>query len=490
MHLQLSGISKYFRGVKALESVNFELREGEVHALCGENGAGKSTLMNILTGNLTPDAGEIILNQKTVEIRGPAHAGQLGIAIVYQQLSLVETLSVAENIFANTQPHNRLGFIQYNALYTQAKNLLESLLIGYIHADKLVGELSPGEKQMVEIAKALSKNPKILILDEPTASISERETATLFNLIGQLREQGKSVIYISHRMAEIFRIADRVSVLKDGQYQGTRETKNLTSGELIRLMVGRDLIRQKHDEQLQGVELLRVENLSGNRFEDVSFAIHKGEILGFAGLIGAGRTEIAQTIFGVQPRKSGQIFLKGSAVTIDHPAQAIASGIGYVPEERKSEGLFLEKSVIDNILVSYLQTLKDRSVYDETVAVAMAEVQQRALRIVSHELSQPVFNLSGGNQQKVVLAKWLLTDPEILIVDEPTHGIDIGAKSEIYDLLRTLASAGKGIIVISSELPELLGLADRILVVRDGKISGELNGRDTTEEEVTSLAMA
>lgn len=488
MRLQLIDISKYFPGVKALDGINFDLKPGEVHALCGENGAGKSTLMNILTGNLAPDVGEIRLNTQAVTIANPTHAARLGIAIVYQQLSLIDTLSVAENIFANFQPRNRWGFINYKALNTQTKELLGSLQMDYIQPDWLVGDLSPGEKQMVEIAKALSKNPDILILDEPTASITERETNTLFRLINGLKTAGKSVIYISHRMAEIFQIADRVTVLKDGRYQGTRELAEITSDALIRMMVGRELVEHSATSTASRQELLRVEGLSGKGFDDISFTLHRGEILGLAGLVGAGRTELAQTIFGYLPRYAGQLFLSGKSLKIKHPADAIAAGIGYVPEERKSQGLFLDKSVAENMVAASLRVASSGKLYNAAKANALAEAMREKLRIVTPHVQQEVVNLSGGNQQKVVLAKWLLTNPEVLIVDEPTHGIDVGAKAEIYALLRQLAATGKGIIIISSELPELLALADRILVIRQGQLAGELDGKEATEEKVLSLA--
>jgi ABC-type sugar transport system ATPase subunit len=486
--LSLIGISKYFPGVKALEDIHFELRAGEVHALCGENGAGKSTLMNILTGNLQPNAGQIVLNGEPVEITGPGHAAHLGIAIVYQTLSLVEPLTVAENIFANTQPRTRWGLIDYRSLYKQTQELLHSLRMDGLHPQAKVAELSPGQRQMVEIAKALSKHPDILILDEPTASISERETQTLFQIIRQLKAQGKSVIYISHRMKEIFAIADRVTVLKDGHYQGTHPISEVTTNDLIRMMVGRELTEQATHSFATGEKLLEVKGLAGPAFQDVSFTLHRGEILGLAGLVGAGRSEIAQTIFGYLPRQAGQVLLRGREVAARHPAEAIAAGIGYVPEERKAQGLFLDKTVADNIILSNLRAAAPGQWYKESLATRLAMGFKEKLRIVTPNVEQKVINLSGGNQQKVVLAKWLLVNPDVLIVDEPTHGIDVGAKAEIYGLLRQLAAEGKGILLISSELPELLTLADRILVIREGQVSGELPGRQTTEEEIMALA--
>jgi ABC-type sugar transport system ATPase subunit len=489
MVLQLIGISKYFPGVKALQGIDFDLQEGEVHALCGENGAGKTTLMNILTGNLQPEKGEILLKGKKVHILGPGHAAALGIAIVYQQLSLVDTLSVADNIFANTQPLNSWGLINHKELYKKTGQLLEGLRIKNIYPTSLVSNLSPGQKQMVEIAKALSKNPDILILDEPTASISEPEAMVLFDIIRKLRSDGKSIIYISHRMKEIFRIADRVSVLKDGRHQGTNHIHTISPQQLIQKMVGRELLEGKRKiSSAMGEELLKVSHLSGKGFNDISFSLRKGEIVGFAGLVGAGRSEIAQAIFGHSPGMSGTIYIKGTKKTIRHPADAINEGIGYIPEERKTQGLFMDRSVTDNILVSKLQAATENKVFKESIAEQIAMAHKEKLKIVTPHVWQKVSLLSGGNQQKVVLARWLLADPDVLIIDEPTHGIDVGAKAEIYQLLRELLATGKGILLISSELPELLALADRIIVIKEGKIAGELKGDEASEEDILSLA--
>ncbi len=489
MLLQLIGISKYFPGVKALEAIDFGLKEGEIHALCGENGAGKTTLMNILTGNLQPDHGKILLNGKEIEISGPGHAASLGISIVYQQLSLVDTLSVADNIFANTQPLNRWGMINHQELFRRTRLLLEDLKIKNIFPNTPVSMLSPGQKQMVEIAKALSKNPNILILDEPTASITEQETVILFDLMRKLKSAGKAIIYISHRMKEIFQISDRVSVLKDGRYQGTNPTHAITSQQLIQKMVGRELLEEtKSVSTAKKEELLRVTRLTGKGFEDISFSLHKGEIVGLAGLVGAGRSEIAQAIFGYNPSTSGTIHLRGIKESILHPADALKAGIGYIPEERKTQGLFMDRSVTDNIVVSSPEAAMEQHVFKEALADKIASEFKQKLNIVTPHVLQKVSLLSGGNQQKVVLARWLLADPDVLIIDEPTHGIDIGAKAEIYQLLRTLLATGKGILLISSELPELLALSDRIIVIKAGKISGELNGDEASEESIISLA--
>ncbi|MFD1139505.1 sugar ABC transporter ATP-binding protein [Larkinella insperata] len=488
MLLQLQNISKYFPGVKALENVSLDVQAGEVHALCGENGAGKSTLMGVLTGNLTANRGNLIWKGEPVIIRGPAHATQLGIAIVYQQLSLVDSLPVAENIFANRPPRTALGFIDYRELYRQTEALLGTLDLNRLKADTRVADLSPGQKQMVEIAKALSQNPDLLILDEPTASITEQETQTLFRIIRQLTALGKAVIYISHRLSELFAIADRVSVLKDGTYQGTRPIREVTADELVKMMVGRELVQAAVSSSATDEVLLEAKAIRGTGFRDISFRLRKGEILGLAGLVGAGRTEIARGLFGAMPIQSGHILLNGRVVQIRHPADALRLGVGYIPEERKSEGLFPDRSVEENVVSVNLTAARQGRWYSDRQTAGLAERFKQQLRIAAFSTRQLVATLSGGNQQKVVLAKWLLADPRVLIIDEPTHGIDVGAKAEIYELLRSLAAAGKGILLISSELTELLALSDRILVIRQGQLAGELTRQEATEEAVMSLA--
>ncbi|WP_420150505.1 sugar ABC transporter ATP-binding protein [Spirosoma sp.] len=484
--LQLRTISKHFPGVKALDNVSMSVNAGEIHALCGENGAGKSTLMNVLTGNLQPDTGQILIHDQPVQITGPAQATELGIAIVYQQLSLVDSLTVAENIYANRQPKNRFGFIQSKQLNEQTLRLLEQLALTELRPQTRVADLSPGQKQMVEIAKALSQNPSILLLDEPTASLTERETATLFSLVRQLRAQGKAIVYISHRLTEIFTLADRVSVLKDGKYQGTEAINDVTPAWLISRMVGREISTEKSESVATSEVLLRVKNLSGSRFQSVSFQLHRGEILGLAGLVGAGRTEIARAIFGIDPHSSGTIQLNGQPVQIDHPSDAVQLGIGYLPEERKRLGLFLDQSVAQNIVTA--NPPSKGPWFDGRQVKTVAESFRQQLGIRTPSVNERVGNLSGGNQQKTMLARWLLANPDVLIVDEPTHGVDVGGKAEIYVLLRQLAAQGKGIILISSELPELLALSDRILVIRHGEISGELRSADATEERIMALA--
>ncbi|MCF0040577.1 sugar ABC transporter ATP-binding protein [Dyadobacter fanqingshengii] len=489
MRLQLQNISKSFGPVQALQSVSFTLAEGEVHAICGENGAGKSTLMNILSGNLQPDDGEIVIDNNAVQIKNYAHAANLGLAIVYQQLSLFENQDIAENIFVNQFPKFKSGLINYRALYDETEKLLQKLHIAHILSPKtMVSTLSAGQKQMVEIAKALSREPTILILDEPTASISGNDAQTLFKIIRNLRSKGTSVIYISHRMEEIFEIADRVTVLKDGKYVGTKDISNIDKHALINMMVGREIKKINREYVESGEVVLEVEGLCNQKLNNVSFKIHRGEIVALAGLVGAGRTEIGKTIFGAMPKESGRILLKNVELKVKKPADAIRNKIAFVPEDRKALGLFLDMNVAENIGSVGLSA--DRPVFfDHSQSIAVAETYKQKLRIVAHHVLQKVADLSGGNQQKVVLSKWLSTDPDLLIIDEPTHGIDIGAKFEIHGLLQNLALAGKSILLISSELPEILVISDRVLVVKDGAITKELKSSDTTEEEILKWAM-
>ncbi len=467
--------------------MSLSLEAGEVHALCGENGAGKSTLMNILAGVLQPDSGQITINGKEVNISDPNQAVSLGIAIVFQQLSLFDNLTVAENIFANQLP-TRGAFVDKTLLNIKTNELLKCLSISDLMVDEQVCNLSVGQKQLVEIAKALAKKPRWLLLDEPTASLSEREAQTLFDLVRQLKKEGVGIIYISHRMAEIFTLADRITVLKDGTYQGTWTAKEILPEELIRKMVGRDIQQAEHQNFVKKEVLLEIKNLTGNGFQSISFQLHRGEILGFAGLAGAGRTEIAKAIFGANQVTSGEIWVKNHEKTIHHPADAIAAGIGYVPEERKTLGLFLDMSIQDNIVAARLSEAKKGGLFDRSMLTGIAQKFKEKLRIYTPNVIQRVGNLSGGNQQKVVLAKWLLTNPDVLIVDEPTHGVDIGAKFELYEMLRELARQGKGVLIISDELTELIYLCDRALVIKNGRIAGEVTKEKMTEEELISLA--
>jgi ABC-type sugar transport system ATPase subunit len=489
MNLKLKSISKSYGVVRALQNVSFELIEGEIHALCGENGAGKSTLMNILSGNVYPDSGEIILNEKSIQIKNQKHASELGIAIVYQQLSLFENQNVAENIFVNAFPKTKAGFIDFEKLKIETKSLLEKLKINHvIQPEMMVGDLSAGQKQMVEIAKALSKNPSILILDEPTASITANDSKTLFEIIRNLKNQGVSIIYISHRLEEIFEISDRITVLKDGKFISTEDTSALNKEKLIALMVGREIVKTIRSYIENNKVVLEVKNLSNDKLTDVSFKIHQGEIVALAGLVGAGRTEIGMTIFGAMKKNTGEISLNGEKIEVENPENAIQKKIAYVPEERKTLGLFVDMDITEN--VSSTSFTKGNPVfYNSKNAKNLAESYIGKFKIATPSANQKLVNLSGGNQQKVVLAKWLATNPDLLIIDEPTHGIDIGAKFEIYDLLQKLSTEGIAILLISSELSEVLAISDRVLVVKNGQITQELITKNTNETEILKWAM-
>lgn len=482
----LQHIGKSFPGVRALHDITLAIMPGEIHALCGENGAGKSTLMNIVTGNLQPDAGTMLLNGVAFRPANARQALQQGIAMVHQHLSLVDTLSVAENIFANRQPVGSWGLISYRLLYDRTRLLLHSLGID-IDPRIAVSLLSPAQKQMVEIAKALSASPQVLILDEPTASLTPPEIQVLFKLLRERRKEGVAIIYISHRLPEIDVLADRITVLKDGQFQGTFAVGTLSKEQLIQQMVGRDLLPLENVSFTQDTQLLAAHDMAGPGFRGVSFQLHAGEIIGFAGLAGAGRTEMALAVFGDAPLQQGAISTHGNKVKIRDTKDAVQHRLAYVPEDRKRLGLFPAMSVAENMLVAARESTA-KTVGESGRDEALVDDWIRQLNIRTPHARQPIRLLSGGNQQKVLLARWLATDPRVLIVDEPTHGVDVGAKTEIYRILKDLAKAGLGIIVISSEFPELLALCDRIIVLRQGTMAGEVDARRTTEEELLTLA--
>ena len=482
--IALRSVSKSFGGVHALHDVHFDIYAGEVHALLGENGAGKSTLIKIITGVHHPDHGEIILNGESVQFNDPRDARANAIAAIYQEPNLFPDLDIAENIFVGRQP-KRVGGVDWQKMYQDAAALLDSLGLN-LNVRAKARTLSIAHQQMVEIARALSLNAKILIMDEPTSSLTISEVDELFSIVRRLRSGGTAIVFVSHRLEEIFALADRVTTLRDGIYIDTRLIGDVTHDDLIQKMVGRTLnsLFPKQDVQIGDI-VLEVENLSvAGEFHDVSFELRSGEILGVYGLIGAGRTEIARAIFGIDPATSGQIRIHGKPVTIRSPQDAMALGIAYVPEDRQSQGLILPMSITQNITLPilrkfvsgiWLSTGKERS--------AAQEMSQR-LRIKTSGVAQRVRELSGGNQQKVVLSKWLATNPRILILDEPTRGIDVGAKSEVHQLLSQLASQGVAIMMISSELPEILGMSDRILVVREGQLGGEFLRQDATQEKL------
>lgn len=488
MHLSLKQIHKTFPGVRALQGIDFEVLPGEIHALCGENGAGKSTLMNILAGNIQPDGGKITINGEALVIGSPRESFQLGIATVHQHLSLTDTLSVAENIYANTQPVNRWGIIQYRELFRRTRLLLEQVGLDHIEPRTLVATLSAAERQMIEIAKALSRHPSVLILDEPTASLTERESTRLFSILKNLKQDNISIIYISHRLHEIFLLADRITILKDGQYQGTFAKEHLSKEDLIRKMVGRDVEKIKASVSIKSEIALSVQSITGKGFNDITFNLYKGEILGLSGLVGAGRTEIARAIFAADKIITGKISIGDTALHLTHPADAITHRIAYVPEERKKLGLFPEMTVEENVVVAASNKVVRRGFFSATRSRDFANAMKEKLRIAAPDVKTKAGRLSGGNQQKVLLAKWLLTDPDILIVDEPTHGIDVGARFEIYTILQSLAASGKSILMISSDLPELLAICDRIIVIKEGTIAGEFRGTEATEEKIMALA--
>ena len=482
--LELKNISKAYPGVQALSQVSLSIQAGGIHAICGENGAGKSTLMNIVAGNIAPDTGELIWEGVPVQLNSFSAAAELGIAIVYQERSLVDELSVAENIYVEKLPQTAWGLIDFTRLWQQTQDLLRELGLEDIAPQSPVSSLSPAHKQMIEIAKALAAQPRLLILDEPTSSIGEKESAILFQILQQLKQAGTAIIYISHRMAEIFQIADRITVLKDGVGQGSFDTVQLNPNQLIKLMVGRTLQETHFSSFVQPEVCLQVDQLRGPGFREISFQIQRGEIFALAGLIGAGRTELALSLFGDAPIYAGTVMLNGREVRFDHPAEAIAQGIAYVPEDRKSAGVFLERSITENVQASLLS----KSFWLDSSAATLTTHFQGKLNIKTPSLSQKAGLLSGGNQQKIVLAKWLATQPSLLIIDEPTHGIDVGAKAEIYQILKDLTQQGLSVLLISSELPEVLLLADRIGVMRQGRLVQILDKSDATETHILSLA--
>lgn len=485
----MEGIDKSFPGVHALDQCKFDLRAGEVHALVGENGAGKSTLMKVLAGIYERDAGRILYKGAEVEIPSPRAALKLGISIIHQELNLMPHLSVAQNIFIGREPRRGLRFIlDEKAVIEKAQVLLDRLHLR-IDPRARVSDLTVAKQQMVEIAKALSYNSEVLIMDEPTAALTETEIEDLFRIIRELRDKGVGVVHISHRLEELHRISDRVTVMRDGHYVATLATADAAIDEIIRLMVGRHLYEGAPEiPDLPDREVvLEVRNLTrGRTLKDVSFSLRRGEILGFAGLVGAGRTEVARAIFGADPIDSGEILVRGKPVRIRTPRDAVRHGIAYLSEDRKRYGLALGLDVETNIVLATLQRFVRRLGWIHTAKTgATARRYVEALRIRTPSVQQLAKNLSGGNQQKVVVGKWLTADTEILIFDEPTRGIDVGAKSEIYRLLNDLAKQGKSIIMISSELPEVVRMSHRIIVMCQGRITGELDSGASQEQIMT-----
>ncbi|PMQ01632.1 MAG: D-xylose ABC transporter ATP-binding protein [Dictyoglomus sp. NZ13-RE01] len=492
--LRMEGISKSFPGVQALDRVDFEVYKGEVMGLVGENGAGKSTLMKILSGAYKKDSGRIYLEGKRIEIENPFHAQNLGISTIYQEFNLTPNQTVAQNIFCNREPKKKgilgtLGFVDVDEMEKEAKKLLDTLGAN-ISPKELVRNLSIAEKQMVEIAKALSFKAKIIIMDEPTSALGPEEVERLFKIIEQLKEQEISVIFISHRLEEVFKIADRITILRDGKLVGVMNKDEATMEKVIFLMVNRPLQDMfKKEEAKLGDVILEVKNLSKKGVvEDINFKLHKGEILGVAGLVGSGRTEMVRLIFGADKKDTGEVYLEGKKVDINSPEDAVKLGIGLVPEDRQNQGLILNLAVRENIGVSVLDNLKRILFVDRNRLTQIAQNFVQMLNIKTPSLLQKVLYLSGGNQQKVVLAKWLALKPKVLILDEPTRGIDVGAKAEVHAIMSQLAKSGIGIIMISSEIPEVLAMSDRILVMNEGRIVAELSREEATQEKIMAYA--
>ncbi|PDT08430.1 sugar ABC transporter ATP-binding protein [Rhizobium sp. M1] len=490
--LTIHGVTKHFGAVKALTDVDFTLERGEVHALCGENGAGKSTLMNIIAGVLQPTEGEIRVDGKAVRISSPAAAQSLGIGLVHQEIALCPDATVAENMFMAATNRRRAPLMNYRGLERDAQAVMNRLAA--IDVRRKVADLPISSQQLVEIAKALTLDCRVLILDEPTAALTETEAQQLFSIIRDLKANGISIIYISHRMAEIFSLCDRVTVFRDGRYVCTDRIADVTPDDVVRRMVGREITQLYPDKlgagETSGEIILEVDGISdGVRFHDVSFGLRKGEILGIGGLIGSGRTEIAEGICGLRPRTAGTVRLQGDVRPIRAYSDAVKAGIVYLSEDRKGSGVFLEMSIAQNISVLDLKALTNSvGLLNGRAEAALADDFARRLAVRMSGIEAPVKSLSGGNQQKVAIAKQLAVKPKVILMDEPTRGIDVGAKAEIHRLLRELASSGIGIIVISSEMPELLGLSDRLLVVREGRIAGELGADEMSEEAVIRLA--
>ncbi|MDK2585207.1 ribose ABC transporter ATP-binding protein RbsA [Romboutsia sedimentorum] len=486
--LKMTNIVKEFPGVKALDGVNLDLYEGSVMALMGENGAGKSTLMKILSGVYKKDGGKIFYNGVEEDIKGPKDATAKGIAIIHQELNLLPDLSIGENIFLGREPKKGLR-IDFNKLYKDSDQLLKKLNIS-TSSKELVQNLSIGEQQMIEIAKALSLDAKIIIMDEPTDALTDKESKSLFNVINELKSEGKAIVYISHRLKEIFEICDSITVLRDGRYVGRENIENLDEDKMIEMMVGRKLTEQFPRLKVDmGETVLKVENLNNQYVKNVSLEVKSGEILGISGLMGAGRSELAKTIYGHIRKTSGKVYVKGREIDNQSSRDGLKNRIAYVSEDRKGDGLILDLSVKENMSISSLDKISSLFKINKNKENERVKSYIDRINIKTPSQNQLIRNLSGGNQQKVAIAKALMTHPDVLILDEPTRGVDVGAKKEIYDLINDFKSQGKAVIMISSEMPEILGLSDRILVLSQGMISGEFDIKDATQEAILKCAV-
>lgn len=487
--LELKNISKYYPGVRALKNVSLTIRKGEIHALVGENGAGKSTLIKTCSGAIEPTEGTITVNGKTFRTMTPKLSEQNGIGVIYQEFNLVGGLSVAENIFLGRAIRKGI-VVDQKAMEAEAKKILDSLHI-HISPKTMVKNLSVGYQQMVEISKAMSQDAQVLIMDEPSAPLTNAEVENMFAVVDLLKKKGVSIIYISHRLEEIFRLSDRVTVLRDGEYVTTLNTHETNEDELVKYMVGRKLTEiypARKPDSIKDEVLFEAVDVCGNGDKNISLKIHKGEVLGLGGLVGAGRTEFAEMMFGMKQKTAGKFFWKGKEINPKSPREAIGIGIGLVPEDRKAKGALLELSIQENINMPIYPRISRCSVIDNKKEKGMAKRFRKEISIKTPNLAQKVKNLSGGNQQKVILAKWLAADSELLIFDEPTRGIDVGAKQEIYTLINTLVEQGKAVLMISSEMEELMGMSDRIIILAEGRAGGELQKNEFNQETIMKFA--
>ena len=487
MNIEMKGIDKAFGSNQVLKNAGFFLKDGEVHALMGENGAGKSTLMKILTGVYTRDAGTVLVDGKEVVYKKEAE--KAGIVFIYQELNVLFDLTVEENLFMGKEITKGFGICDKKAMRAKAQEVMDKMGVN-IPVNAVMSDLSVGQQQMVEICKALMADAKVIIMDEPTAALTASETRGLFEVINSLRKKGVSIVYISHRMEEIFELCDRITVLRDGEYVGTENIADIDLDHVVQMMIGRTIgERFPKRESHIGAEVLRVEGLSsGKLFKDIHFDVKAGEVLGVSGLMGAGRTEIMQALFGNLPVDAGKIYIGGKEITIKNPRQAIAAGIGFITEDRKVEGLLLEKSIAENIHIANLRKVSNGLILNKEKQMAIVKKGIEEFKVRCFGPDHECGNLSGGNQQKIVLAKWVYTDPKILILDEPTRGVDIGAKKEIYNIINQMAANGVAVIMVSSELPEVLGMSDRIAVVHEGKITGILDAAEADQAKVMTLA--
>lgn len=489
--IEMTGIDKSFSGNQVLKNVDFEIKRGEIHALMGENGAGKSTLIKVLTGIHPRDRGVVKVDGKEVMYNNPKEAEESGMAVIHQELNIIPHLTVTENMFLGKElTYGKTGIMNKNAMRKQTIESLKRLGVTNINPDQSAGKLSVGQQQMIEIARALDTDARLIVMDEPTSALTDREIESLFSVIDSLKSQNVSIVYISHRMEEIFNICDRITILRDGEYIGTKKIADTSFEEVVKMMVGRELGNQfpERDHPVGDV-VFEIDNLCRDKyFQNVSFKVKEGEILGVAGLMGAGRSEVMETIFGFEKKDEGSIKLHGESLRINHPRDAIKAGIGFITEDRKSKGLVIDASIRENIALTNLKTLSKSGVISNAKENKMVADLIERLRVRTTGQEQEVKSLSGGNQQKVVIAKWLGINPKVLILDEPTRGVDVGAKQEIYNIMNELTEIGVAIIMISSELPEVLGVSDRIMVMYEGKVTAFLDSDEADQEKIMTAA--